>query len=932
MSAARYLMSGEEPEPRSTSVPVMTLEELSEVRRVLEQHDEAYAALSRHRQALRAWDGPSLTSMRLEILLAAELPPAVAAGMAAREEVQALNRHQGPEPGDRLIEQQMLTARLHALTTEQQQEQADAQARIQALEHLRPLADQILATRAHLARLLARQGEQRGRGLAGLWGALSGQAAALQREIDQARHAEEEGLTAYSLRAASLGLRLAPSPAELGTRLAEDKRSLAERMQQADAGRQAFEVRLRELDVWLRDTQGRLAAAETRAAETWAKAQRLHKVPDWPVWEDIWQQREEVRLLWRAGAEARQLLQEATRSLERLCSGWPSDLRGVEALRRILPHIEEAALARQAREAEAKRRVEERNHRTTLLVALHGRLTTLAAEGRAREERRQAKQATAERRQARQAQAEQRYLEEARRARKAEAARTPFTEVGLPAPPVTSRPRPHTDSGERPLPDAARRDSASPISFPVLERHQLEAARLLLVRHVAAAGQAAMCQEALEEWAEPELDALKLAALMSRPLSPVLEQVLADWTQLARQGSSSQEVQDRRNLERELATVVHLIEQERNWSVRRRGTLRQHLDVRRRQQSAKTLASDFRLALSPDELRVRIEEEEQRLRTKLQPLQQERQRVQQALLDLGGTRTQDADQHARLALRCETTWTELRRTLGVPAQPDDWNRLWASRAKVQTLWSQWEQAQQRMREQEAQMISLWAGWPSAEQNAEALRRAVETAEAGATPSVLPTSITQPSGHTVPRPVPFASPVLPPPLPSVGNAPTHRTPTVERPTASRVLSPALPGQAAASRPADSPVPSQPVGTRPMAPLPSITLAQPGPAPATPSPGIAVPDPEAECLSSSLHSSAARFTVEAAPASVSSLPLLPAQVAEARSLIQRYDAVAAQVALCRKALDSWAGRGLDGLRLGELVSQPLPPEIGVSSFAG
>ena len=85
MSAARYLMSGEEPEPRSTSVPVMNVEELSEVRRVLEQYDEAYAALSRHRQALRAWDGPSFTSMRLGILLAAELPPEVAAGMAARD-------------------------------------------------------------------------------------------------------------------------------------------------------------------------------------------------------------------------------------------------------------------------------------------------------------------------------------------------------------------------------------------------------------------------------------------------------------------------------------------------------------------------------------------------------------------------------------------------------------------------------------------------------------------------------------------------------------------------------------------------------------------------------------------------------------------------------------------------------------------------------
>ena len=66
----------------------------------------------------------------------------------------------------------------------------------------------------------------------------------------------------------------------------------------------------------------------------------------WPVWEDLWQQREEVRRLWRAGAEARHLLQEATRSLERLWSGWPADLQGVDALRRVLPQIGEALLAR----------------------------------------------------------------------------------------------------------------------------------------------------------------------------------------------------------------------------------------------------------------------------------------------------------------------------------------------------------------------------------------------------------------------------------------------------------------------------------------------------------------------------------------------------------------------------------------------------------
>lgn len=731
MSASYWFTSDEGvPESNSTLIPVMTLEHLSEARRLLGQYDEAYAALSRHRQALRAWDGPSLTSMRLEILLAAELPHAVAAGMAACEEAQALNRHQGPELANRLIERQTLTARLHALITEQQREQGDAEARIQALEHLRPLADQILATRAHLYRLLARQAEQRGRGLAGLWGALSGQAATLQREIDQARHTEEEGLTAYSLRATSLGLRPAPSPAELGTRVAEAKRSLTERMRRVDTERQALEARRQELDVWLRDTQGRLTEAEAHAAETWTNAQRLHNVPDWPVWENIWQQREEVRRLWRAGTGARQLLQEATRSLERLWSGWPSDLQGVDALRRVLPQIEGAWLAREAHAQEAARRTGEQTQRTAFLEILHLRWAALAAEERARDERRQAEQARAERL----------YLqEEARGARKAEA-----------APPATSHPRVHADSGERPLAYPAQ--PASSPSFPVLERYQVESARLLLVRHGAAAGQAAMCQEALEEWAGPGLNATRLAVLVSQPLPPALVQALAEW----------EEVRD----------------------------------------------------------------------------------------PTPGSRTGlEQEDHDHRALRWETVWSELRRTLGVPAHPRDWQRLWEGRAKAQALWIQWKQAQERMGQLEAEMAPLWSGWPLPEQNAAALRLALERVEAGAGPGpVQPAPVSRSGGAAPSKWLPTASPVPPPPMPGRRGEPARPTPSAEHPAPAPVPRPPLPGQAAPSRSPSAPrlsqsPPSPPTSNPPgsVPPQPSIgagldaegwSRSLPGPAKAQP----------------------------------------------------------------------------------------------------
>ncbi|MDL2345641.1 hypothetical protein QOL99_16010, partial [Deinococcus sp. MIMF12] len=709
MSAAHRVTWEGGGEPGADALPVMSLEQLQDVRELLKRHDEASAQLSRHRDALRVWGGADVGGPALGWLLASELPPAVATGMAAWREASVQLRRLEQDLQDHGQEQLALTARLEALLG-QQREQAALEARLQALEQLGPLADRLLVTRTRLSQLVTQRGERRGRGLAGLWGTLSGQAAALQREIDQVRHAEDEGWTTYRMKATSLGLIPVLDPDQVGFHLAQTRQARTELVQRSEAQRQELGKRQRALDVRVLDTQQRLSAVQARAAATWAEAQRLHGVPDWSIWDALWQRREEARVLWRVGEEAHRRWQEVTRALEGVWSGWPPDLRGAEALRWSLPQLEAVALAR---EAGARRREEEGRHRTGLLATLHGRLTMLVAGERARP-----------------AGAEQRDGPEGDQ-EVSRATATPPTASALPLP--------HRQTGAETgtLPAAARRGAVAPGSSPVLERGQLEVARLLLMRHATAAGQAAMCQEALEEWAGPNQGGPLLALLVSQPLPPSLVQALAEWDDL-----------------REAA------------------------------------------------------------RTSLTGPEQEA--------------------HDRRVLRWETAWSELRRTLGVPAQPEDWHRLWASRAKAETLWTQWKQAQGRMMQLEGEMTPVWARWPLAQQNVAALRQALEAAAADTGPGAPP------SGSAASRPAPSGPP---PPAPGAGGVPAPRTSGAAPLSTSSAPRPPLPGQGDQPRFPGAAQPNRPMGHPPAPPLtasPTRTPLPRVPEPVPSSPGPATPD--------------------------------------------------------------------------------------------
>ncbi|MFT2718930.1 hypothetical protein ACMT4L_02895 [Deinococcus sp. A31D244] len=272
-----------------------------------------------------------------------------------------------------------------------------------------------------------------------------------------------------------------------------------------------------------------------------------------------------MRPLWERHADAERRLQDAAGALEGHLATFPAHLRDPVDVKRQLGALEEAARTR--RQA-AREQFERHAWRAALLWTLQGRAAALETarihEARLHEERERQRAAEAER------------LREAERIRKAQAARRHEGRLAFldalqerRAALTAAQRRVQEASGvgqggaqvlapgsaqeERGAAGGAAVSAASPapVTAPVaaphvrepqlrepspvasapvrLEGAQLAAAKALLVRHAGAAAQAAMCLEALVEWAGAGVNALRLAELVTRPLPAGMQDLVVAW-------------------------------------------------------------------------------------------------------------------------------------------------------------------------------------------------------------------------------------------------------------------------------------------------------------------------------------------------------------------------------------------------------------------
>ncbi|NTY02421.1 hypothetical protein [Deinococcus sp. JMULE3] len=178
------------------------------------QRDEAAGQLAACRAALRAWAGGDLPLSVVALLHTGELPAQVTDAASAQQDAERRLARLHQELEDRQAKREQWTSDLTAIQARRAAHDRDA-ARVKALAALGPTANRLTAVRAQLAQALTRQAATQGRGLATLWNAVSGQAGALQRAVDQARADEAAALLAYEFCARQQGVRPVPDPADL---------------------------------------------------------------------------------------------------------------------------------------------------------------------------------------------------------------------------------------------------------------------------------------------------------------------------------------------------------------------------------------------------------------------------------------------------------------------------------------------------------------------------------------------------------------------------------------------------------------------------------------------------------------------------------------------------------------------------------------------
>lgn len=512
------------------------------------QRDEAAEALAACRAALHGWAGPDVAFAGLSLLASAELPGEVAAAVRSRQDterrVAALQR----ELEERQVERAQWTSGDAALQA-QLAAHAREEAVVQALAALCPTAERLNTVRARLAQALTRQAAQQGRGLATLWSAVSGQAGALQREVDQARADEGVALLAYESCARQRGVLPVPDPAGVPGRVAREQARLNARRQDLARQRQAAQTALRALDDQDEGTRAALRALRQQAASVWTAAQQGYALPIWDRWADLWRRRGDARLLWERHADAECHLQEATRALEVHLETFPAHLHDPAEVTRQFEALHEAAAARlqaareraealelarireeQAQREETQRRqaelaVRRRETRLAVLDVLLGRLAHLTRASQRAEDAVRAQPPS------------QDALPDLPGAVPDFPAGARERLVALVAGPQSTAPQlqsvepstpPAVPGAHLPLEspvDRAAVQSPAPdgqAGVPALGEDERAAARALLVRHAALAAQIAMCLEALEDWAGPGVtggDALRLAEQVSQ-LSP----------------------------------------------------------------------------------------------------------------------------------------------------------------------------------------------------------------------------------------------------------------------------------------------------------------------------------------------------------------------------------------------------------------------------
>ncbi|GGR74162.1 hypothetical protein GCM10008959_39260 [Deinococcus seoulensis] len=653
-------------------------QQLAAFRALSWQRDEAAAHLAACREALVAWAGPDVAFAGLLLLNSAELPGAVAAAVWRQQDTGSRSLSLQQELTRRQERRAQRTADLAVVTAQRTAHERES-GYVKALAALQPSADQLNTVRARLAQALTRLAGLQGRGLATLWSAVSGQASALQREVDQARQDEVSALQAYEARARQVGALPVPDAAGVAGQVAREQSRLNEQGRELARQQHAILSELSAMDSLDEGTNARIRTLRQRAAAAWESAQKVHALPAWDRWVHLWRRREDARPLWERHADAERRLEDATGALEGHLATFPAHLRDPVDVKRQLGALEEAARTR--RQA-AREQVERHAWRAALLWTLQGRAAALETarihEARLHEERERQRAAEAER--LREAQ----RIQEAERIREAQAARRhegrlaflgtlqerraaltaaqrhaeEASGVGqggaqVLAPGSAQEERgaaggaPGASAPAAPVPPAAPhvrepepREPSPVASAPVrLEGTQLADAKALLVRHAGAAAQAAMCLEALVEWAGAGVDALRLAELVTRPLPAGMQDLVAAWN--ARPATSGAET-------------------------------------------------------TP-------------------PV----------------TRAEDA-----------AAWLAFRATLDVPVTLDTWCRLWTAREKGMTFWRQWQGARDTMTDLEGQMTPLWAGWPAASRQVGALRQAVEAAGRSALPAAPSLTATQ----------------------------------------------------------------------------------------------------------------------------------------------------------------------------------------------
>ncbi|GGM57248.1 hypothetical protein GCM10008956_36150 [Deinococcus arenae] len=527
---------------------------------------DAFLALTRQRAvaadqlaacqtALLTWAGLDVPLSVVTLLQTGEVPRAVTDAVWAQQEAERRGASLQRELEERQAQRTQRTAEytdLQARRAAHDRESADLQARAA----LRPAADRLTTVRARLAQALTRQAAQQGRGLATLWSAVSGQAGALQREVDQARADEVTALLAYESCAQQQGVLPVPDPADLPAQVTRDHLRLTEQKRVLAQQQHAAQMALRALDDQDDGTRAALRTLRQQSASVWRAAQQSHALPSWDRWMDLWRRREDARPLWAQHAAAKERLQTAAAALERHLTTFPPHLRDPAEVTRQFGALRDAAAARE--------RAEQQAGRAALVITLQARAGALerarAHEARVRHEA--AMRAEAQR----EAQRRQEELACTREARlplldalhgrlahlqlsaarvEAEAQVQP-ERAGSAAHPRTAADEVLTQSGAQdhlspltaepviPLPeptaplspghpsdqlDAPRTAPNTQISGPILGESERTAAQALLVRHAAVAAQAAMCLEALVDWAGPGVtgeDALRLADRISR--------------------------------------------------------------------------------------------------------------------------------------------------------------------------------------------------------------------------------------------------------------------------------------------------------------------------------------------------------------------------------------------------------------------------------